>query len=88
MKQFSDYMAPNGLTTQTFSSVQAFFLAMALYPEVQRRAQEELDEVVGQGRLPDFSDRSALPYINAVAKETMRWHQVVPMGMYKFSTLG
>ena len=65
---------------QTFSSVQAFFLAMALYPEVQRRAQEELDEVVGQGRFPDFSDSDALPYINAVAKETMRWHQVLPMG--------
>ena len=56
------------------------FLAMALYPEVQKKAQAEIDTVVGQNRLPDFEDRPSLPYINAVVKESLRWHLVVPLG--------
>ncbi|KAI0366792.1 cytochrome P450 [Pilatotrama ljubarskyi] len=65
----------------TFSSVQAFFLAMAMHPELQRKAQAELDAVVGSHRLPDFSDREALPYVNALIKEVFRWHNVVPLGI-------
>ena len=59
----------------------AFFLAMALYPEVQKKAQQELDAVVGGERLPDFSDRQSLPYINALVKELLRWHPATPMGV-------
>ena len=53
---------------------------MALYPEVQKRAQAEIDTVVGQNRLPDFHDRPSLPYINAVVKESSRWNLVLPFG--------
>ncbi|KAF9044301.1 cytochrome P450 [Panaeolus papilionaceus] len=60
----------------TVSAVRTFFLAMALYPEVMKKAQAELDAVVGSNRLPDFTDRPALPYITALVKETMRWHLV------------
>ena len=60
--------------------MQALFLAMALYPEVQKKAQEEIDSVVGRNRLPEFEDRPFLPYINAIAKESMRWHLVGPLG--------
>ena len=66
---------------QTNAAMQAFFLAMALYPEVQKKAQEELDAVVGSGRLPDFSDRPSLPYISAIVKELLRWHIVTPMAV-------
>ena len=59
--------------------MQALFLALALYPEVQKKARAEIDAVVGTNRLPDFEDRPFLPYINAVVKETMRWHLVVPL---------
>jgi cytochrome P450 len=52
---------------------------MCLYPDVQRKAQEELDLVV-QGRLPEFSDRENLPFINAIVKESMRWQLVTPLG--------
>ncbi|PPQ80129.1 hypothetical protein CVT25_001428 [Psilocybe cyanescens] len=61
--------------------VQAFFLAMALYPEVQKKAQAELDAVIGGNRLPDFSDRESLPYINALLKESVRWYQVTPLAV-------
>ena len=54
---------------------------MALYPEVQRKAQTEIDQVVGNSRLPYFSDQDALPYVQAVLKEVLRWHPVTPLGM-------
>ena len=45
---------------------------MTLYPEVQRKAQAEVDQVVGISRLPDFSDEAALPYVQAVLQEALR----------------
>ena len=53
---------------------------MALYPEVQKKAQAEIDSVVGPNRLPDFHDRPSLPYVNAVVKESSRWNLVFPFG--------
>ncbi|KAK7445709.1 hypothetical protein VKT23_014705 [Stygiomarasmius scandens] len=58
-----------------------FFLVMCMHPEVQRRAQEEVDSVVGPGRLPTFEDRINLPYVEAICKEVMRYHAVVPNGL-------
>lgn len=54
---------------------------MVLNPNVQKRAQEEIDRVVGTSRLPDMSDRENLPYINAVVNEVLRWHPVTPLGV-------
>lgn len=53
---------------------------MAMYPEAQRKAQAEIDAVVGTHRLPDFNDRPHLPYVNALVKESMRWQLVIPLG--------
>ncbi|KAJ5762254.1 uncharacterized protein N7511_005636 [Penicillium nucicola] len=65
----------------TVSAIATFFLAMALFPEVQRKAQQELDRVVGTSRLPQFRDREDLVYINALVKEVLRWHPVVPVNL-------
>ena len=54
---------------------------MALHLNVQKKAQEEIDRVVGASRLPELSDCKNLPYINAVVKEVLRWHPVAPMGV-------
>ena len=62
------------------SAVQTLFLTMTLYPEVQKKAQAEIDAAVGPNRLPDFEDRPSLPYINAIIKESMRCHLVAPLG--------
>ncbi|KAL1860863.1 hypothetical protein Plec18170_001377 [Paecilomyces lecythidis] len=70
----------------TVSSIAWFFLAMAVYPEVQRKAQEEIDQVVGSERLPGFEDRQNLPYIDAIVKETLRWNPVGPMGLPHMTT--
>ena len=61
--------------------MQAFFLAMAMHPEAQKKAQEELDRVIGSERLPEFEDRSSLPYLSALLKEVLRWHPVTPIGV-------
>lgn len=53
------------------SAIHTFFLAMICFPEVQVKAQAELDRVVS-GRLPDFGDVEELPYLSAVVKEVLR----------------
>ncbi|KAJ7485440.1 cytochrome P450 [Mycena latifolia] len=62
----------------TVSALTTFILAMRLYPEVQARAQKEIDQVV-TGRLPNFSDEASLPYITAIIREVGRWNPVVPL---------
>ncbi|XRM49279.1 hypothetical protein ABZX51_012154 [Aspergillus tubingensis] len=52
---------------------------LALHPEVQTRAQAELDAVCGEYRSPTWEDFPRLPYINMVVKETMRWRPVTPL---------
>lgn len=54
---------------------------MTLYPEVQLRAREEIDRVVGTHRLPTLDERPNLPYIEAIVKEAFRWHPAAPMGL-------
>ena len=54
---------------------------MALFPKVQRKAQEEIDRVVGNDRFPSVEDRKRLPYIDAIVREVLRWHPVVPLGV-------
>ncbi|KAF9036068.1 cytochrome P450 [Hymenopellis radicata] len=53
----------------------------SLYSEVARKAQAEIDAVVGTDRLPTFADREHLPYVNALAKEVLRWNTVVPLAV-------
>lgn len=55
---------------------------MALYPDVQRQAQDEIDRTVGAGRLPEFSDQEQLPFVTAIVKEILRWAPPFPLGMY------
>ena len=57
---------------------------MTLYPEIQRRAQAEIDAVVGPDRLPCLDDRPNLSYVEAVVKETLRWNPVAPLGNFQF----
>lgn len=59
-------------------------MAMALHPEFQKLAQDEIDRVVGKDRLPTMSDRSQLPYVDAIIKETMRWHPALPLSTLCF----
>ena len=50
-----------------------FFLMMVIHPEVVKRAQAEIDSVLGSRRLPNLDDRDKLPYIDCIVKELLRW---------------
>ncbi|KAK7044190.1 hypothetical protein VNI00_007910 [Paramarasmius palmivorus] len=75
------YNAGTESVQQTHGTIISFILAMARFPEKQRLAQEEIDRVLGGKRMPTIADLPNLPYVNAVIKETMRLHPVVPLGI-------
>jgi cytochrome P450 len=75
------YIAGNDTTG---AAVLAFFLAMVLYPDVQAKAQAEIDRVVGKDRLPEFSDEKYMPYVQALVSECLRWLPMAPMGETNF----
>ncbi|KAF8308942.1 cytochrome P450, partial [Clavulina sp. PMI_390] len=69
-----------GADTTTYF-VQFFIYCMIQFPEVQRKAQEEIDRVVGGDRLPSFDDYKELPYLEAVIKELLRWRPTAPISI-------
>ena len=58
---------------------------MLIYPEFQRKAQEEIDRVIGNDRFPTLADQANLPYVDALVKEVLRWHPVTPLGQSAIS---
>lgn len=72
------YRPPQTATTMTW-----FLLIMIAHPEYQKKAQEELDDVVGRGRMPTFADYERLPYVRALVQETLRYRPVAPLIPHK-----
>ncbi|KAJ7056727.1 cytochrome P450 [Mycena amicta] len=71
----------------TLSALLSFMLAMTLHPEVQTKAQTELDRVLAdKDRLPSFSDRAQLPYIECIAWECLRWNPPVNIALGHYLT--
>ncbi|KAF8268841.1 cytochrome P450 [Lactarius quietus] len=63
----------------TVSSMMTLLIACMVYPEVQQKARDEIDAVVGRERLPSFEDRKSLPFIDAMCMEILRWRPVLPL---------
>ncbi|KAK4047662.1 hypothetical protein OIO90_006091 [Microbotryomycetes sp. JL221] len=70
----------------TSDGISTFLLTMVAHPHVLKRAQEELDTVVGQTRMPDFTDQSDLIYCNAIVKEVLRWRTIIAGGLAHSTT--
>ncbi|OQE34545.1 hypothetical protein PENCOP_c017G04051 [Penicillium coprophilum] len=70
-----------GGSDTTTAILEGFFLVMMLFPDVQHKAQAEMDELLSNPTLPSATDRESLPYVNAIVKEAIRWHPVAPMGI-------
>jgi len=75
-----------GGSDTTVSAIYSLFLAMTLFPDVQKKAQAEIDAVVGPDRLPTFADRDFLPYTDALVKEVLRWNVITPTGFAHCAT--
>ncbi|QRV88350.1 cytochrome P450 family protein [Ceratobasidium sp. AG-Ba] len=63
------------------STLLIFVLAMLRYPEVQKRAQLEIDAVVDLDRLPSLEDRPNLEYVERLVEEVLRWRPIAPLGV-------
>ncbi|KAJ6622291.1 cytochrome P450 [Mycena sp. CBHHK59/15] len=83
VKDIAGNMYTAGADT-TVSALATFVLAMIANPDAQKKAQAEIDSVVGTNRLPDFDDESSLPYVSAVVKEVLRWRSVTPIAIPHF----
>lgn len=57
----------------TANQVLTLIMALAKYPEYQKKAQAEIDQVCGPDRAPTFDDFEKLPYVNCIVKEGLRW---------------
>ncbi|KAF7541762.1 hypothetical protein G7Z17_g11875 [Cylindrodendrum hubeiense] len=57
----------------TWATCVIFILNMVLHPEIQEKARDQLDSVIGPDRLPEFSDRGSLPYIEHIVQEVYRY---------------
>lgn len=63
----------------TSSTLQSFILFMLNHPTVLKKLREEIDNVVGSDRMPDFDDEPRLPYLIACIKETLRCRPPAPL---------
>ncbi|CAE6427681.1 unnamed protein product [Rhizoctonia solani] len=62
------------------SALRTFILAMAMHPDIQTKAQAEIDSVIGT-RLPELADQDSLPYVQRIVKETLRWKITLPLAL-------
>ncbi|XP_071964192.1 cytochrome P450 2U1-like [Antedon mediterranea] len=68
-------------TETTATTLLWAMLYMCLYPEVQQKVQDELDQVVGAGNHPTKAHIQKLPYTEAVLLEIQRMGAIVPLGV-------
>jgi len=74
----SIYIAGADTTT---TSIMTFLIACMVHPEVQKKARDQIDAVVGRERLPSFEDRPSLPFVDAMYKEVLRWRPLLPLAV-------
>jgi cytochrome P450 len=66
--------------TDTVAILLEWILArMVLHPDIQAKAQAEIDTIVGRSRSVSDSDLPNLPYLHAIVKETLRMHPPGPL---------
>jgi cytochrome P450 len=78
VKSFAETNHP--LLGQSSTTLVNFIAAMITNPEVQAKAQQEIDTVLGPATLPTMADRERLPYVNNLILEVLRWRPVAPNG--------
>ncbi|XP_008060187.1 cytochrome P450 2D17-like [Carlito syrichta] len=74
-----------GMVTTSITMSWALLL-MILHPDVQRRVQQEIDEVIGQARPPEMADQARMPFTTAVVHEVQRFGDIIPLGVPHMTT--
>lgn len=70
-----------GGSDTTASVLSSTIQALVTNPMVLKKAQAEIDAVVGEDRTPTWDDYEKLPYIAAMVKESHRWRPVAPLAV-------
>lgn len=65
----------------TWSTIVVCILYLILYPEVQKKARDEIDSITRGERLPTFDDRPNMTYLEYVIEETTRCVPLSPLGV-------
>ncbi|CAL4946514.1 unnamed protein product [Urochloa decumbens] len=69
-----------GAGTETTSTTMEWTMTLLLnHPHVLKKAQEEIDSIVGSDRLVNKNDLPHLPYLHCVINETLRLYPAAPM---------
>jgi len=80
---FDLWFAGQETTSTTLTWSIAFLIR---HPEAQKRMQDELDKVVGQGQLVTLAHKSQLPYTNAAIMECQRCANILPQNVPRKTT--
>ncbi|XDA75257.1 hypothetical protein R6Z07M_005467 [Ovis aries] len=75
----TDLFSAGMVTTST--TLAWALLLMILHPDVQRRVQQEIDEVIGKVRRPEMGDQAFMPFTVAVVHEVQRFADIIPLGL-------
>ncbi|KAF8608281.1 cytochrome P450 [Ceratobasidium sp. AG-I] len=75
-----------GASDTSASSAMTFVLAMVQNPDIQAKAQAEIDAVTSSERLPEMADRDSMPYLQRIVREVLRWQPVLPLGFPRATT--
>ncbi|KAG6895218.1 hypothetical protein C0992_002520 [Termitomyces sp. T32_za158] len=65
---------------KTMAAIATGIIGLLTNPMALKKAQEEIDRIVGPDHLPTFDDEDSLPYITAITKEALRWRSITPIG--------
>ncbi|XP_004438090.1 PREDICTED: cytochrome P450 2D14-like [Ceratotherium simum simum] len=68
-------------TVTTLTTLARDVLLMILHPDMQRRVQQEIDEVIGQARRPEMGDQTHMPFTVAVVHEVQCFGDIIPLGL-------
>ncbi|KAF8668099.1 cytochrome P450 [Rhizoctonia solani] len=80
LKELAYILFVGGTDTSSTALVN-FVAAMVVNPDVQAKAQAEIDSILGYAsRLPTMADEVQMPYVRVLIQEVLRWHPVTPTG--------
>ncbi|KAL8663343.1 MAG: hypothetical protein Q9202_003979 [Teloschistes flavicans] len=65
----------------------SFVLAILSFPDAQKKAQDEIDKIIGNNRLPALEDFNNLPYLRALIDEVIRYRPILPITLPRIATM-